>query len=77
MTEPDLKQCSLCREAKPRDAFSSAPSAKDGLDHRCRDCRRELMRAYRTTAAGRSASNAAARRSYAQRRAQHLSPSAA
>ena len=37
---PDLKSCSTCRIDKPADAYHRSRSTRDGLDPRCRDCRR-------------------------------------
>ncbi|MET7691131.1 endonuclease VII domain-containing protein [Streptomyces sp. NPDC005483] len=36
--EESVKRCSRCREAKPRAAFASNKSARDGLQAYCREC---------------------------------------
>lgn len=39
------KRCGRCGEAKPRDAFW--PSARDGLQAQCKECRAALLAVYR------------------------------
>jgi hypothetical protein len=36
-----LKACFVCRAEKPTEAFARDKSRKDGLSHRCRECRRD------------------------------------
>ncbi|MFI9271850.1 hypothetical protein ACIGXM_14185 [Kitasatospora sp. NPDC052896] len=44
--EPRTKACRLCQEVKPLTAFYRKPSARDGLDSRCRECCAAYMRGY-------------------------------
>lgn len=46
----DVKRCRNCGLDKPPSEFSTDPTTVDGLDTRCRDCRRRLSR--RRNAAG-------------------------
>lgn len=41
MTTTDVKTCSICREAKACDQFGKRSQSADGLDYRCKQCRRE------------------------------------
>ena len=40
------KTCSSCDENKPLSEFAKQKSAADGLDYRCRDCKRKHNREY-------------------------------
>lgn len=42
---PGHKRCSSCHRVLPLDVFSRDASKRDGLDIRCRDCRRERNQA--------------------------------
>ena len=44
MTE--TKRCSKCGEVKPLTEFHKNRSARDGLDHWCKSCKKESMREY-------------------------------
>jgi hypothetical protein len=42
-----MKKCSRCNVEKPLDCFYKDRSAKDGLNHKCNDCSRILLKQYR------------------------------
>lgn len=42
-----MKTCSKCGVEKPREAFSKDKKAKDGLQSRCKDCKREYRQQNR------------------------------
>ena len=42
---PKTKKCGSCRRYKPRDKFSRAAKAKDGLQHYCKACASKRERA--------------------------------
>lgn len=42
----NLKRCSHCELEKPRSEFNKSQGAKDGLQHRCRECGRALCREW-------------------------------
>lgn len=43
---PALKRCTRCRVEKPLAEYNKSKNAKDGLQHRCRDCGRALCREW-------------------------------
>jgi recombination endonuclease VII len=43
----DLKECAVCREVKPVDAYGRWVKAKDGLNSRCKKCSALEQRLYR------------------------------
>lgn len=47
---PDLleKVCCTCQKAKDASSFHRSKSTKDGLDPRCRDCRRKATASHNT-----------------------------
>lgn len=53
-----MKQCRVCGETKPLDQFAQNKAIRDGLDNRCKTCRRAYDQAY-------SARNAEKRRAVA------------
>ncbi|WP_329544706.1 hypothetical protein OG548_08310 [Streptomyces sp. NBC_01356] len=40
----DNKQCTKCKETKPRSEFSANPQATDGLQSQCKECKAEAQR---------------------------------
>ncbi len=42
----NLKRCSRCKETKPLSDFNKNSTAKDGLQHKCRDCGRIACRVW-------------------------------
>ena len=41
-----MKKCPDCRESKPLEDFYKDSSKRDGLDIRCKDCKRQRNKAY-------------------------------
>ena len=41
-----MKQCSKCKEEKPLHLFNKDKSRYDGLDNKCRDCRKKVRKKY-------------------------------
>ena len=44
-----MKQCSKCKEEKPLHLFNKDKSRYDGLDNKCRDCRKKVRKKYYET----------------------------
>lgn len=47
-----MKQCSRCKKDLSDSAYSQCRSAKDGLNHRCNDCNREVVKTHYEKANG-------------------------
>lgn len=57
-----MKTCSKCQTAKPTTEFNKTKTNKDGLSYLCRDCNREVSKAYRERNSTRYYENQKARR---------------
>lgn len=66
------KTCSACLQRRWASEFSENPKSPDGLQNRCKDCRRAWFREYNAEHPERHA--AAQARSYQRRKATRRSP---
>lgn len=64
-----VRRCPKCATTKPITAFTPTPSHPSGVHGYCRDCHREVVRAYRATDIGREANRRSSRESHARARA--------
>jgi hypothetical protein len=48
------KVCSVCGQTKPTSDFYRHPSTRDGLDRKCKDCRRSASRKWKAENCGRA-----------------------
>jgi len=57
-----MKKCKSCNKTKDISLFGKNRTYKDGHDSKCKDCRYELVKAYRSTERGRESARGTVRR---------------